>query len=459
MVRVRSGIAIALAAALIFTACSSDKKATSTGSGSSASSSSNAPLTASFRGVTATSIKIAIADIDYDCLAQFLDITHGDIKKVTQAMVDRINNNGGILGRKLEIVFSQQCPLKQDEVAKACTTFTDDDQVFAVLGLYDTEPPGNGSNKLCLSKDHATIQINHIVKQAIIDQATPGLLLTPDRTPERTLDAVLSLVKQQNTLAGKTIALLADQNTVTGAEPKVKAAASDLKLKQGSTAVLSITNEETTAAQAQLDSFIEKWKTEGVNALVMAGLSVSAKQFVEKIKAAIPGMLLITDSTETGGQAQDEVKAGKNPNPYEGMLSADGPSSQETFDSAPVQECVKAYEQATGEKVIAPNQLAAGQTGTGAPKRVEVFTAIEDRCSELDLFKQIAEKAGPNLTNDTWIAAVNGFGKIKLNRSPFGSLHQGKYDADDAARLVAFDSAVPANGDFKPLSELKDIGT
>ena len=141
------------------------------------------------------------------------------------------------------------------------------------------------------------------------------------------------------------------------------------------------------------------------------------------------------------------------------MLSGGGETAQEHFLSEGVQKCVKTYEAATGEKVIAPEDLGEGQTGEGAPKRIEVYIGIQDRCGELDLFKQIAEKAGPNLTNDTWTAAVNGVGKIKLNSTQFASLHEGKYDADDALRLVAFDSTIPGNGDFKPLTDLKDIGS
>jgi hypothetical protein len=460
MVRVRSGLAVALVAVLVLAACSSDKKTTATGSGSSSSSSSSAvgPLTASFRGVTATSIKIAFVVVDFACLAQFIDNTQGDDEKIIKVFVDDVNKNGGILGRQLEFIFKRSCPLKQDEVAKLCTELTDDAQVFAVLGVYDTEPPGDGTNKLCLSRDKETVQINHILKQAIIEQAKPGLLLTPDIAAERHLDAVLSLLQQQNTLAGKKIALIGDQNAAPPAEPRLKKAAAAMGIQQGSTAVLTITSEETTAAQAQLDSFIEKWKSEGVNALVMAGGAVSAKQFVEKIKAAIPNMLLITDITEVRGQAQDEVKAGKNPNPYEGMLAADGPSALETFNSTAVQKCVKTYEDATGEKVIAPDKLNEGQSGVGAPKRIEVYIGVEDRCTELSVLKQIAEKAGANLTNDTWTAAVDSFGKISLPNSPFSSFKKGKYDADDAFRLVSFDSSIAGGGDFKPLSELKDIG-
>src|SRR5687768_3877926 len=430
MVRGRSVVAVLLAGALVMAACSDDKKSAST-TGSGSASSSNAPLTDSFRGVTATTIKIAFVVVDFKCLEQFIDNNQGDDEKIIKVFVDDMNKKGGILGRQIEYVFRKNCPLKQDEVAATCTELTDDEKVFAVLGVYDTEPPGDGTNKLCLSKEKETVQINHILKQSVIDQAIPGLLLTPGIAAERQLNAVLSLLEQEKTLAGKKIALLADQNSQAGAEPLVKEFATGAGLQQGSTAVLTITSEETTAAQAQLDAFIEKWKSEGVNALVMAGLSISAKQFVEKIKANIPDMVLIADATEVGTQARDEALAGVSPNPYEGMYAASGPSAIDNFNSAGLQACIKIYEEATGEKVLSPVELAEGETGVGAPKREEVYIGIQDRCSELSMLKQIAEKAGANLTNDTWIAAVHGFGKIELPNTEFASLKEGKYDADD----------------------------
>ena len=457
MVRGRSVVAVLLAGALLMAACSDDKKeASTTGSGS--ASASDAPLTDSFRGVKAGTIKIAFVVVDFKCLEQFIDNNQGDDEKIIKVFVDDLNKKGGIGGRQIEYVFRRNCPLKQDEVAKTCTDLTDDEQVFAVLGVYDTEPPGDGTNKLCLSKEKETVQINHILKQSVIDQAVPGLLLTPGIAAERQLDAVLSLLEQEKTLAGKKIALLADQNSQAGAEPLVKEFATAAGLQTGSTAVLTITSEETTAAQAQLDSFIEKWKSEGVNALVMAGLSISAKQFVEKIKAAIPDMVLIADATEVGTQAKDEVLAGVSPNPYEGMFAASGPSALDSFNSAGLQACIKIYEEATGEKVLSPAELATGESGVGAPKREEVWIGISDRCGELSFLEQVAEKAGPNLTNDTWIEAVNGFGKIELPTTEFASLKEGKYDADDAFRLVAWDSSIEGGGDFKGLTDLKDIG-
>jgi hypothetical protein len=86
-----------------------------------------------------------------------------------------------------------------------------------------------------------------------------------------------------------------------------------------------------------------------------------------------------------------------------------------------------------------------------------VWIGIQDRCRELSLFKQIAEKAGANLTNDTWIAAVNSIGSVVVVGNTFGSLTKGKYDAADGFRLASFDSSIPPLGDFKPLGETVDV--
>ena len=53
-------------------------------------------------------------------------------------------------------------------------------------------------------------------------------------------------------------------------------------VKQGSEAVLSISGADTTAAQAQLDSFIEKWKTEHVNALILVGSGAPSSKRVRR---------------------------------------------------------------------------------------------------------------------------------------------------------------------------------
>jgi len=443
-------MAVALVALLVMAACSSDKKANT--AGSSSSSSSSEALTASFRGITATEIKVGVAFVDFKCIAQFVDFTQGDAQKIAQALIDDLNDKGGIGGRKIVPVFKNLCPLQPQDTQAACTAFTDDEQVFAVIGVYDT-PPSDGSNQLCLAKDKDTVLIDELTTQKTMDGATAGLLVSPHINPERRLSALLNLLTQKKTLSGKTVALLADQNTQESATAAVKKFTDAVGLKTGDTAVLTITNDDTAAAQSQLDSFIEKWKQQGVNALIMSGLLVSAKQFVEKISAAIPGITLVADDSGVGEQASDEVKAGKSPNPYEGMLSLNGLNEDETFVLGPVQDCVKAYETKTGDKVVAPKDLKPGADG----KTAKVFEGLEDRCNELAILKQVFEKAGANPTNDKWIAAINSIGTIKLPTSTIASLGDKKYDADDGFRLASWDSTIGASGDFKPQGDVADV--
>jgi hypothetical protein len=246
---------------------------------------------------------------------------------------------------------------------------------------------------------------------------------------------------------------LADQNNKDTATKSVKDFTDATGLKTGDTAVLTITNDDTTAAQAQLDSFIEKWKQQGVNAVIMGGQLVSAKQFVEKITAAIPGVQLVVDTTDVSSQAQDEVRAGKSPNPYEGTLTLGGLTDQQTFETPGVQACVKMYQDETGDTVVAPKDLVPGADG----KKVQVFVAVQDRCTELTILKLILEKAGPNPTNDSWIAAVNSIGKVQIPVQSIASFGTGKYDAADGFGLASWDSTLPPDGDFKVEGDLVDV--
>ena len=168
----------------------------------------------------------------------------------------------------------------------------------------------------------------------------------------------------------------------------------------------------------------------------------------------MPGTLFLTDSSSSAaGSAQDNVAAHVNPNPYEGMLTANGLPDQQAFEEANLQKCVKDYETATGETVISPKDLKPGPDG----KRVQVWVAISDICRELTMFQQIATKIGPYLNNTNWVNAVNSLGTVKdLPSSQYASLKTGKYDADDSFALAKFESA---KNDFVLISPIQNIGS
>lgn len=404
-------------------------------------------------GVSATDIKVGIAIIDYESIADFVDFERGDQEKTAQIYVDYINKNGGVGGRKITPVFKSYEPIpgRTPDPLSLCTSWTEDDGVFAVLGVFIDF---TGQGQLCITKEHNTVHIGHELEQPWIDESPPGLLLTPDTTKEQAAAVFVPLLISTGKLKGKTVGFLADQNAADRVEGFVVPAMKKAKVKTGSTAVLNITGTDTSAAQAQLDSFIEKWKDEGVNTLYMSGLLASAKQFVEKIKAAMPNLQLLADSSSTAAQGQDEVKAGKTPNPYEGMLGIIGATSEENWGqkNAVLQQCVDLYEKATGTKVAGPNEVTTNAKG----KTVEIYIAVTDFCGELFMFRDIAEKVGPNLTTKNWQKTVDKFGTIELAATDIGSLCKGKYAADDAFRLGAFDSSIGETGDWKAVTPVKD---
>jgi hypothetical protein len=406
-------------------------------------------------GVSKDKIKLGIAIIDYASIANFVDFERGDQQKTAQIFVDYINKNGGVDGREIDPIYKTYPPVPglTPNPTQLCTAWTEDDDVFAVLGvLIDMAAQGEGI--LCITRDHNRIHIGHELEQPWIDESPGGLLLTPDTTKEAAAANFVPLVVQSGKLKGKTVGFLTDQGSAKRLDDLVIPAMKKAKVKTGSTAELSITGTDTAQAQAQLDAFIEKWKDEGVNAIYMAGLTASAKQFVEKIKDAMPNVLLLADSSSTAQQAQDEVKAGKSPNPYEGMLGIIGETSSEQWDnpSPQLQQCIDIYEKATGEKLKGPDEAEVNSKG----KTVQTYIAVQDFCGELMMFKTIAEKVGPNLTIKNWQKAVDKFGKISLVSTRIASLCKGKYAADDAFRLAEFSSTEGEDGDWKAITAVKD---
>ena len=219
--------------------------------------------------------------------------------------------------------------------------------------------------------------------------------------------------------------------------------------------VLTIAGADTTAPQSQLDSFVERWKTEGVNTVVFSGEQVSSKQFVDKVAQQIPGVLLITDTGDAKGEAQDETKAGGKNN-FEGMLYASGPTSQEYDQSPNWKYCADIYKTQTGK--VAPNVEAVIPDPQDKSKRLDTYGSISDVCQVLTLFQEIGDKAGPYLNDDTWLNVVNTYGPIRDPGSgQYASLHTGKYDTNDTFRLVAFDSSIGQAGDWKALTPLQNI--
>jgi hypothetical protein len=368
-----------------------------------------------------------------------------------QLYIDYINSHGGVAGgRKIVPVYKTYCPLNNIGELSNCTSLTEDEHVFAAIGiLYDP----SGDSQLCFAKKHRTPVITNGLTQDLVNRSPEGLLVTPDITPDRRLHVILSLLKSQHTLDGKKVAVLAESTAKPRVRDVIVPALAAMGVERGTDASLNIDGDDTAAAQSQLSSFIEHWKPERVQALILTGEAVSSKQFVEKIKQALPDVLLVADTASVLSSAQDEQKARVRPNPYDGVVTAEGQTGVQHTQSPHGKYCHGIYKEMTGKTV--PSPLTVIKTADG--KEDDVYGEIEDGCLYPMMFKTIADRVGQHLNADNWATAVNSFGPIADMSTIFASIHRGKYDADDTYGLVSYNPTIGDAGDWNQLSSVQNV--
>jgi ABC-type branched-subunit amino acid transport system substrate-binding protein len=457
--RIRSTAAGAgvLALALVLSACGSG-----TSTAKPPSSTTPSKSTTTFKvvktlgnGVTKDSIKIGVGLIDYDTIKDVPDLSSIRLhqQEIYTDFIKYINDNGGVGGHKLVPVFKKYLPIGSTATLTACTAFADDDNVFAVTGtFYDP----SGESQLCVTKQKQRVLLTFDVDKSMLDQAPPGLLITPASTPQRAVKVLIELLEKRHAFDGKKVAVVGQvkssaivKDTIV---PELKAAGVSL----GSTGLLNIQDQDTSQPEQQLDSFIEKWKQEGVDIVFFSSYEATSLRFVQKVRKAMPDVQLLADNTQILGYAQNAKRAGLNPNPYEGIEAASGPLHSQYEVSDNWKYCKGIYKKETGQDAPGPDAVIPYK---GDPKKtIDTYGVINDACQLLTMFDDIATKVGPWLNNQNWVNTVNSFGHIE-NRGtgPYSSLGTGKYDADDNFQLVQIDSSLPPDGNFKAITKLEDV--
>ncbi len=437
--------------ALALASCGSSSKSASPTTAGGGSGTATTISTELGTGVTATTITVGVMMIDFDCIKDFVDQLRPDQQRTYQIFIDDINNKGGINGRKIVPVFKTYCPIGNAGELAACTSLTEDHHVFAAIGVF-YDPSGDA--QLCFAKEHHTVVVADELTQDLVDRAPPGTIVTPDIIPERRLKVIMSLLEARHTLDGKKVAVVSDAADHARVGKVVTPALGRLHVTRGTDATLSIVGQDTTAAQTQLDSFIERWKSDGTNALVLVGQDVSAKQFIEKIKREIPAMTLVSDTTSVLQGAQDEQKAHVSPNPYDGIITAEGQTGVEHSKTPHGTFCRTIWEKATGRKVPSPDVVVKLPNG----KQNDIYGEVEDGCLFPNFFATIARRVGKYLNVPNWQQTVNDFGAIDDMSTIYASIHRGKYDADNTYGLVAYDPTIGDAGDWRHVTPVQDVG-
>lgn len=441
-------------AAMVLSACGSGGS-TAKSPSSTTPPSVNAKVVKSYGpGVTADSVKVGITLVNFDLIKDLPDVSEVRLnqQQIYQAYIDNINANGGIAGKKIVPVYKLYLPVGSAGLITVCTALTEDDNVFATIGTYyDT----SGDAQLCMAKQHKRALLTFDLNQGTLKAAPPGLIVTPGYTPERSVKIMLDLLQKEHKLDGKTVGVMGNASSANVVNQTIVPELKKLGVKTGAVGILSISDTDTTTAQSQLDSLIERWKTENVDTIFISSKEAAALRFVQKLRKELPNVQLLGDDATVLTNAQGAVLDKLKPNPYEGIIVAAGPTHKEYENGPNWKYCKDIYKKQTGKDAPGPDAVIPYKGST--TKTVGTYGTINDACQLLSMFQDIGNKVGKWLNNDNWVNTVNNYGEI-VNRGSgqYSSLHTGKYEAEDNWRLLAFDSSLPPNGNWKSLTPLEN---
>ena len=399
------------------TACST--KSNSSGGGPSGTSSTPAS-TKLGQGVTADSIKLGITYVDLAAIRNVINLDQGDFQKAFNAVIDNVNSNGGVNGRKIVPVYAAINPLGSAPAAAACTKLTEDDKVFAVLGFFQTP------DVLCYVKTH--------------DTPIFGTSLTPDQAAVAKQPAFDMALSPEH-LADKSIPTFAKQGVFTGHKIAVVGATADetvmndtiipaLKKENVNIVQTAINDTPTTdvpAGYAKYNVIAQKFQSAGADVVVAVGTAGDSwPRALQVNHSSYRPRLIATDWKNLAAYAQD--KQGHDESILKNALGADSaPDDVDTWNEANMQKCAAIVKSANpSEQINDPNTATTNTANT--------WVSVENACRYVNLFVALAKVAGSTLNNDTLLHAGNTASNVTvpgqlspLNYSP--NYHDGNGQA------------------------------
>ncbi|MDI2130121.1 ABC transporter substrate-binding protein [Yinghuangia seranimata] len=348
-----------------------------------------APAAAVAPGVTADRIKIGVVYPDMAALKQFVNLDLGDFEAAYRALIDKANAAGGINGRTIVPVFGKINMLSPSAAQETCVRLTEDEKVFAVLGLV-TET----AQALCYTQAHKTALIGGPVSPQLAAQA--GAPWFSDTDADVAAEAVRVLAGRGD-LTGRKVAVVSNAHDQATTEKNVLPALQRAGVSPVTTGFLAETGTDAAALAQQSGVLLQKMQAAGADTVLAVGsVSATFPQLLEK--TSWRPRLLFTVSPV--GYLMDKAK-----HDYGTLKDAVTAAAVQDWDDPALKDCVATLEQADPTlkgKLVEPATVPAGQPTPGA--------SLQVACVDMAIFKAIADKAGRDLTHASFQAAGFGLG-------------------------------------------------
>ncbi|MYE73173.1 MAG: ABC transporter substrate-binding protein [Acidimicrobiia bacterium] len=369
-------------------------------------------LTASYRGVTETEIKIGVGFVD---VTEF-GIDNGDHEAQWQAAIDRANDAGGVNGRLLVPVFGEYSPVDDAAIEGVCVRFVEDEEVFAFVGfvLWD--------GVLCYTELYGALAVNTAEMAPDVIGRSGGLLFTTQGGFIERINSLITAAAADGQIEGKRIQIHAsaaeDEILLEPVKELVEAAGGTVTR----TLVTTTPPGDVPAGEAQADVWIERAEADDVDVILTFNGGYGTVGAVER---AGSDLVVVTDGVAPSAY----VEFGYDPGQVN-LYAYGVPTLQDYYNAgeAGVPECVENYEARSGNTV---NVNVPNPRPNNLPPTIR-------SCRGIELFVAIATAAGPVLTQESFIEAARGLGSFDLTGTTSASLEDGKYSADNAPLVRLF---------------------
>ncbi|MEM7140861.1 MAG: ABC transporter substrate-binding protein [Actinomycetota bacterium] len=384
-------------------------------------------LTASFRGVTADTIRVGVTAIDWDTLAAagvpFGRTNAGDL---WTAAIEEINDRGGVHGRTLEVVVEEYLPIGSTEFDAACNRLTQDEEVFVVIGQALED------HVLCL------IELNDTAAVVVAGMADP--IVERANAPYATLWAsfehqarsVVELAEDAGVGPGATVGISGSADVAIVEYQTIVAAFRDAgyDVVEGLVGANDDDLSETSQAMALV---YERFRDADVD-LTVATTGVANEIFNAQSAGYTTDQWLLSVVMDASSLGEAGVDLAYLDGALAVVNTPVSTDAQPTMGDDPaVAACIDDLENRTGRTI--PYDLGLD---------VNDLPAALYACAVADIVEQALLLAGPDLTNESFQAGLESIGDIDLAGYFEASLTADDLGAAGGLRLAEFDSAAGA---------------
>ncbi|MFM8303155.1 MAG: ABC transporter substrate-binding protein [Actinomycetota bacterium] len=346
---------------------------------------------ASTPGVTKDEITVGVTYVDLKAIRDIVQLDHGDYEAAYKAVADDINAKGGINGRRLKLVFAPVNPVGTASAEAACVKLTQDTPVFAVVGFFQNDTP------LCFVEQNGTPVVGGNITTDYLARAQ-----APWYSPnagDGTVNQVIDGVASEGVFKKAKVGVVGTAGQKALIDGVILPALKRNKVK-ATTALIDVAANDTVAAQQQAGVIAERFKSQGIDTVVVAGNAfVTFAQALEKTDYR--PRLIATDRETYLGYVENPQHS---KSVLEGALSG-GPARDP--DEPGYRRCIGVIEAKTG------TQIPPAETITD-DRLPNPDISAQNACFNLGLFAAMATGAGKNLTVASFGKAGKKLGVIDL---------------------------------------------